>query len=862
MHTLARLRLDNRFMPNVAAWERLPARPARYGAWPRELDARLVAGLQRQGLAQLYGHQAEAIEAVMRGDNVVIATGTASGKTLCYNLPVLQAALHDPAARALYLFPTKALAHDQVQALHTLAEGLPIPLTLAAYDGDTPTARRSAIRQRAQVLLSNPDMLHAGLLPHHPQWADFFAHLRYVVLDELHVYRGVFGSHVANVIRRLKRVCAFYGAAPQWVCASATIANPRALAETLLEAPITLIDHDDSPRAEKHLLLYNPPMLDAAQGLRRSCLLEAQRLMTEFLADGVQTAAFARTRNATELLLGYVRDEARKRGLDPQTVRGYRGGYLPAERRAIEHGLRSGAVRGVVATNALELGVDIGPLGAVVMAGYPGTLASLWQQAGRAGRRSESSAAIVVASAAPLDQYLMAHPRFVFERSPERARVNPNHLALLADHLRCAAFELPFGAAESLGKAGELGDLLEVVREQGDLHLAGGRYRWIGAAYPAAAVSLRALGDDRIVIQDVSAGRPHVIGEVDRASAPVRAHAGAVYLHEGRQYLIQRLDWANARADAIPAEVDYFTEASESVEIEIVSAAEGRDVTMPRLSDGAESTPALETPWASRPSPIIHHPSPILHARGEIRLTSQPVAYRKVRRYTHEMLDYVPLDFPAREFQTTGYWLWFPPETVQHLMTVGVFLGPNNYGPNWAAQRNAARARDGRRCRQCGAAETTREHDVHHILPFRSFGYIPKVNEQYRLANGLENLLTLCRTCHARVEAGRGTQTALGGLAHALANLAPLFLMCDPRDLGVLSQTRHPATGAPTITLYDLVPEGLGFAAQLYASRAELWRGARDLICACPCHEGCPTCVGPTMPNSNVKALTITLLSI
>jgi DEAD/DEAH box helicase domain-containing protein len=822
-------------MACVAAWERLPAREARYAPFPPALDPRLISALQSRGIPRLYAHQAYAIEAVLRNENVAVVTGTASGKTLCYNLPVLHALLTHPAARALYLFPTKALAQDQASALTQLVAGLgetatPSPqFAIHLYDGDTPAAQRSAIRKASGVLISNPDMLHTGILPHHTRWAEWFAHLKYVVLDELHVYRGVFGSHMANVLRRLKRLCKFYGSDPQFICASATIANPQELAEKLIEAPVRLVSEDGSPRAEKTVVLYNPPLVDPTLGLRRSYLLETQRLAGAFLADAAQTAVFARTRNATEVLLGYVRDEARQQGRDPQAIRGYRGGYLPLERRAIERGLRTGAVRGVVATNALELGVDIGQLEAVVIAGYPGTLASLWQQAGRAGRRSEASAVVMIASAAPLDQFLAAHPRYVFERSPENALINPDNLALLVSHLRCAVFELPFASGEAFGRFTQVDEVLQVLAEAGELHRSNGAYRWVSDSYPAEEVSLRSAGDDRIVIQDVSEAqaRPVVIGEVDRVSAPVRVHEGAVYLHEGRPYVVARLDWEQGIAEVQAAEVDYFTEASEAVDVEVVNVFDADESDVPRRA------------W------------------GELLVTSQPASYRKVKRYTHETLGYAEINLPAREFQTTGYWLWIPPEAVQQLAEAGILVAPNDYGPNWARQREAARARDGYRCRQCGAPEAGREHDVHHLTPFRAFGYVPGLNENYQPANDLANLVTLCRACHRRAEAVRGTQTALGGLAHALGNIAPLFLMCDSRDLSLLSEARSKETQSPTITLYDLVPDGLGFAERLYELHRELLSGALELVRTCPCRDGCPACVGPVgLEGADTKELT------
>jgi DEAD/DEAH box helicase domain-containing protein len=531
-------------------------------------------------------------------------------------------------------------------------------------------------------------------------------------------------------------------------------------------------------------------------------------------------------------------------------------------------------VRGVVATNALELGVDIGQLGAVVIAGYPGTIASLGQQAGRAGRRAESSAVVLVASAAPLDQYLASHPRYVFESSPEHALINPDNLALLVDHLRCAAFELPFQGGEAFGRNAGVDEMLQVLAEEGELHESNGQYRWVSEQYPAQSVSLRSSGADKILIQTAEdGGRPVIIGEVDRATAPIRVHTGAVYLHEGRSYLVKNLDWEGGLAEVVAEEVDYFTQASEAIELEIVSiadaqeAAEGDDDAADAAGTaGLEADddwgPPASPPLLSRAPGAKSGSGPVPHSRtwGELLVTAQAASYRMTKRYTHETLGYGQIDLPPHQFQTTGYWLWLPPKSVRQLAEDGILVGPNNYGPNWEIQRNAARARDVFRCVQCGKSETSeggRQHDVHHILPFRSFGYIPGLNENYRLANDLDNLQTLCRACHARAEAGRGTQTALGGLAYALGNLAPLFLMCDPRDLGVLSESRSRETRAPTITLYDLVPDGLGFAERLYELHTELLHAALDLVSACQCRDGCPACVGPVgIEATDTKDLT------
>ncbi|HSB89738.1 MAG TPA: DEAD/DEAH box helicase [Anaerolineales bacterium] len=817
-HALEALRFDSEWMRHVTVWERLPARAARYADPPAALDPRLSAALSQRKLLPLYTHQAAAVEAALDGENVTVVTGTASGKTLCYNLPVLHGLLGNPDARALYLFPTKALAQDQAAELGVFLEAIGADVSVRLYDGDTPQAQRRAVRDEARLLISNPDMLHTGILPHHPRWAGFLENLQWVVLDELHVYRGIFGSNVANLLRRLRRVCAFHGSAPHFILTSATIANPKELAERLIEAPVRLIpaDLDGSPRAEKHVVLYNPPVLDPRLGIRRAYTLEATQVAARLIADEVQTAVFARSRRTTEVVLGYLKDSVTRAGGNAAGVRGYRGGYLPLERRAIERGLRSGEVRAVVATNALELGVDIGQLGAAVLAGYPGTLASMWQQSGRAGRRSEASLAVLVASGAPLDQFVVGHPAFLFERSPEHGLIEPDNLAIVARHVRCAAFELPFQEGEAFGRYPQTADLLAALAESGDLHHSGGAYRWVADAYPAESVSLRASGDDTVVIQETGEGRPIVIGEVDRATAPVLVHEGAVYIHEGRTFLVRRLDWEGALAEVEAAEVDYYTEASEAVDLEVLY-----------VDDADESRAARR-------------------AHGRVRLTAQATSYRKVKRYTHETLGYGEIDLPERAFETTACWMWLAPDMVRRLEMEGVLLAPNDYGPDWPQVSNAARARDGFRCRQCGAPERQgRAHDVHHLRPFREFGYVAGVNRNDRQANVLENLITLCTACHQRAEAARGTRSALGGLTYALGNIAPLFLMCDPRDLGTMAETRGRGTRSPTITLYDRIPEGLGMAERLYEWMPQLLQGALDLVRSCGCLDGCPACVGP-----------------
>jgi DEAD/DEAH box helicase domain-containing protein len=850
---LRAFRQDASFMRCVTTWRRVPARPARTTRWPRALDPRLVATIQGQGIAQPYVHQSQAIEAVLAGQHVVLSTSTASGKTLAYNAPVLDTLLNDPEACALYIFPTKALAHDQIANLKALGSSLKSqtphlrsPIAVRPYDGDTPSSHRSTIRNEARLLVTNPDMLHVGILPHHTRWMRFFSKLRYLVLDEIHTYRGVFGGHVANVLRRLRRICRFYGADPRFICASATIANPRELAERLTEVPFTLVDDDGAPQGEKHIVLYNPPLVDRDLGIRRSATLVAKDIAAQFLAANIQTIVFARARLTTEVLLGYLRDAVGAAGGDPERVQGYRGGYLPNERRTIERGLREGAIRGVVATNALELGVDIGQLSACVMTGYPGTIASTWQQAGRAGRRAGLSSATLIASALPLDQYLITHPDYFFGQPVEHALLDPDNLAVLTNHLACAAFELPFAEGEPFGSFDDVGAILDLLAGEGLLHRHNGNYAWIGEQYPAAGLSLRTNSPDNIVIQTVgqhTGDRPEAIGEMDRPSAPKLIHDGAVYLHAGDTYVVESLDWEGGIAHVRPDELDYYTRASSVTEVEVLEVL--RSTEPARDEKGQADTRTT-------------------HAYGELLVTTHVTGYRRVKRYTHEVLSWAPLDLPEQQMRTIGYWLALSEDLTEQLQKAGVLRRQIDYGPDWQAQRDAARIRDSYRCRLCGAPERNgRRHDVHHVTPFRAFGYLPDRNDLYKLANRLDNLITLCPNCHRRVERARGARGALSGLAYLLRSLAPLHLMCAPGDLGSAVQARAAGTGLPTVTLYDSVPGGAGLSAQLYEIREELLAAAWDRVHECPCSDGCPACVGPAGEvEPGTKALTRQLLEV
>ncbi len=711
--------------PNLVAWRTLPSRPAQTHPFPEDQPAPVKQTLIAAGIHHLYSHQLETWTHARAGENIILATGTASGKTLAYNLPVFAALLQDTNARALYLFPTKALAQDQLSNLQSFVSNLQEPgsLNAAIYDGDTPASARPSIRKNARIVLSNPDMLHTGILPHHTNWNEFFASLRFIVIDEMHTYRGVFGSHVANVICRLKRVANFYGAKPQFILASATIGNPKELAEHLIEEPVHLIDNDGSARGPRHFIIYNPPIVDEGLGLRKSSLLEGVRLAQDLITSNVQSVVFARSRRSVEIILRYLQgdltpDSSIESPLisyeslpKPQSViRGYRSGYLPLQRREIEKGLRDGSVKTVVATNALELGIDIGGLGAAILVGYPGTVASARQQAGRAGRGLASAVAVLVASASPLDQFLAHHPEYFFERSPEQALVNPDHLLILLEHLRCAMFELPFQKGEGFGTVSTetIDEYLQFLVANSEAHASQEKVYWMADQYPAANISLRSASPQRVVLQTTLDDRPQTIGTVDGESALWMVHPGAIYLHEAQSFFVKDLDLEEHIAYLKPIESEYYTEPLQGTEVTVLSETAQTTLALSgaTLNDNEEEQrrSAGEKKW------------------GELQVTTQVNGFRKRRWYTHENLGEEPLDLPPTDLQTTGYWFSLSEETVTSLREAGVWTNdPNDYGPDWPKIRDRVRARDNYTCQVCGAVETTRQHDVHHKIPFRAF---------------------------------------------------------------------------------------------------------------------------------------------
>jgi DEAD/DEAH box helicase domain-containing protein len=829
----------------LTAVRRFPARAAEFADWPEWVRSELRVAYASKGLARPYSHQAAAAEAVHGGRNVVIVTPTASGKTLCYNLPVINAILENEDTRALYLFPTKALAQDQLAELSDLNQRLESgagdlsdeiedggqhvtrtnagenrpPQKAAAtnaksagarrfgvftYDGDTPGDARKAIREKGHIVLTNPDMLHTGILPHHTKWTRLFENLKYIVIDELHSYRGVFGSHLCNVLRRLRRIARFYGSEPQFICCSATIANPGELAERLIEDEVEVLAANGAPAGEKTFVFYNPPVVNRALGIRRSYINESSRVAQEFLKRDLQTMVFANSRLHTEILLTYLQQANAHFPGTPETIRGYRGGYLPHERREIERGLREGRIRGVVSTNALELGIDIGSLDATVMAGYPGTIAATWQRAGRAGRRSGSSCAVMVASSAPLDQFIVRHPDYFFGNTPEHAYIQPDNLEILVNHLKCAAFELPIAPEDKFGDA-DVPNLCARLADAGYLHRTGEHYHWTQQAYPADTVSLRSVTSDNFIIIDVT-GQPEVIGEVDFPSALTTVHEKAIYLHGGEQYHVEHLDFKERKAYVKKVDVDYYTDAVRYTQVRVLEVAgesrtfEDREKSEQGEAAGnSENSSNLADMRRSGAVPL-QRKEHNWRSHGDVLVRSQVVGFKKIKFFTNENIGAGKLELPENEMHTTSYWL-------------------------------------------------TLERALVESLPF-------SISER---------------------------QSGMFGLLHAMESVATLLLMCDGRDLGTAIGERPPKPGAegekfapvaledamqrmakeffePNLYLFDAYPGGIGFSEPLYRAHKLLMAQTRELIVGCGCESGCPSCVGPAgdlAPRAKEAALAI-----
>lgn len=620
--------LARRYADRITGHFTVPGREGRYAELPADLPAALAGALKSRGIERLYSHQAEAWAATRRGEDVVVVTPTASGKSLCYTLPVVTAAMQR-GAKALYLFPTKALAQDQVAELLDLSRAGDLGLKAFTFDGDTPGDARQAIRLHGDIVVSNPDMLHQGILPHHTKWAQFFENLSFVVIDEVHTYRGVFGSHVTNVLRRLKRICAFYGSNPRFILCSATIGNPQQHAEALIERGVTAITDSGAPTGDKHVLLWNPPVVNPDLGLRASARSQSNRIARLAIKAGLKTLVFAQTRLMVEVLTKYLKDVFDHDPRKPARIRAYRGGYLPTERREVERSMRAGTIDGIVSTSALELGVDIGALDVVVLNGYPGSVAGTWQRFGRAGRRQQPSLGVLVANSQPLDQYVVRHPEFFIDAPPEHARIAPDQPLILFDHIRCAAFELPFVAGERFGPI-EPELYLEALAETEVVHREGDRWEWIADSYPANAVSLRSVADGNFVVVDRTDGRQQIIAEVDYSAAALTLYEGAIHMVQSTPYQVERLDWEGRKAYVTRTFVDYYTDSIDYTRLKVLAEFD-------RAGAGEGSA---------------HH--------GEVHVVRRVAGYKKIRYYTHENIGYGPVTLPDQELHTTAAWWQIP----------------------------------------------------------------------------------------------------------------------------------------------------------------------------------------------------------
>jgi DEAD/DEAH box helicase domain-containing protein len=827
---LEALRADPKAGASIAHVEHLPARPAQFGHLEDPLADPLPAVLKHRGLDQLYCHQVEAVEHARARRDFVVVTGTASGKTLCYNLPVLETCVQKPAATAIYLFPTKALCQDQLGSLQDLLAGdtrLTKSVRPAIYDGDTPTTNRRRIKSEANVLLTNPDMVHVGILPYHAKWGRFLSDLRYIVVDEIHTYRGIFGANVAAVLRRLLRVCHHYGAEPIFLCASATVANPSELAERLLGRPVNVICGDGSPHGDKYFVLWNPLYRSRDHISRRSASDEATQIMAQLVQSGAQTLTFTRTRQAAELVYRYVRDWFDRVGsrLAGQ-VRAYRGGYLPNERREIEQQLFSGELKGVVSTSALELGIDVGSLDASILVGYPGTIASTWQQAGRAGRRAGESLAILIAQNDPIDQYLMRHPEYFFGQSPENAVIDPENPYILQNHLQSAAFELPLSESDCELFGPLTLPIAEALRDVEQLNEVAGRFYATSGQSHSQQFSLRHMSNNTFAIIEREHGTPlpievqngfrsaptrpaqpartllsefpetdlappgpfrrsepllrgevpaghRVIANVDAISAPELVYPEAVYLHDGETYLVKRLDMEGKLAYVERTETDYYTQAvlESGVKIKAERISREGDWLEPQ-HDGA-SGPVIEQGDLPRERTDIavtgsfvgsagEHTPPFHAYFGDLDVSWKTVAFKKIKFETRENLGMGPVEIPAQTLATTGLWIVVSPAILGWVKAQGL-----------------------------------------------------------RPSEGLV------------------------GVRNLLIQALPLIAMCDPRDIS--GSVNSSNLGVPAVFVYDRYPGGLGYTEKGYSQIGPLLTIARDMVERCACQDGCPSCVG--LPN-------------
>ncbi|MBI9034178.1 MAG: DEAD/DEAH box helicase [Bacteroidales bacterium] len=805
---------DKRVAENITTYHVFPEKAGEYIDFPNEIDPQIIEALSNLGITQLYQHQFDGLEHIFAGKNLVLCSGTASGKSLCYNIPVIQTLLQDLSAKSMFLFPTKALAQDQLknfsQLNNEINKIIPNSIQASVYDGDTQSSKRKQIRETARLIFTNPDMLHFGILPQHDNWKLFLQGLKFIILDEIHIYKGVFGSHIANVIRRLKRILHYYGAAPQFIMTSATINNPVELSEKLIEESVELVCRDGSPRGKKHFLLYNPPFLNEELSIRHSPLYEGVQLSKDLIHQDIQTILFSKTRKSVEILYKDIIESVPEKKAN---IRSYRSGYLAGKRREIEDQLKSGHARLVSATNALELGIDIGGVDCVMMVSYPDSISATIQQAGRAGRKMNESLAILIASQNPIDQFIIQNPDFLFGNNPENALIDPDNLLILMGHIQCAAYELPFHLSPGYGNLSthRIDLFLDLLTESNILLKKNKQYFWVSKEYPPELLSLRSSSAERIILKVLQNNKPKSLGEIDKLSAYWMVHPGAIFLQEGLSHLVEYLDLEHNEALLRENQSSYFTQARRKDDIEIKHLIFQN-----------------------------HLPYFTMHL-GEIMVTSTVVGFKKIDWESRAILSIEDLDMPSTELYTTGFWFILKESSIKILKDQNNWSGEAiQYGPNWSNQKELARKRDGFTCKVCGLSENNQRLHVHHITPFRKF-------DTYENANNLYNLITLCPACHKKAELSVKIKSGLSSLSYAMKHFASILLMCDIHDLISVAEIDSPLfEGKPGVMLYETIPGGIGFSQALYSQIKMLFTGTRQLIMNCKCKDGCPSCVGPS----------------
>jgi len=783
--------------------------------YPSFLNPNLIKLLQNLGISKLYSHQAQAINEVNQGNNIVVTTGPSSGKSLIFIIPMLNHLFNSNPANTLLLFPTKALAYDQYNHINKFLEfGSKEPFKsnklinkINVYDGDTPIEKRSIIRKNSQIILTNPDMLHLGILPNHMLWEKYFENLQYIVLDEAHYYRGIFGSHIANVLRRLKRILTLYNQKPVFICTSATIGNPLEFLNSLVEEEFSHIHYDSSPKGRKLITFYNPPVINEDLGIRKSCQSVTLNIIQDFLHNNTPTLVFQGTRKEVEKSLKALSEiEGNKE------FASYRSGYLAADRRNIEDKFRSGKIQVLFSTNALEMGIDIGGLKSVILTGYPGSIASTLQQIGRAGREQNESIAILVASSNPIDQYIIKRPEYLLLNNPEKALINPNNFNILLNHLKLSISEISFIEGEKFGNLDwdQIKLVINQLLENGNILKIGNKYISDKNNSNSLPFSLRNMSSITMKLINITKGKDLLIGDIDYASSLWMVHPQAIYFHLGDQFRVSEINFENHEVYLLENNSNYFTEPKIEKTYEVIEVFLERNFGYFQLNF------------------------------GNIRITQKVSGYKEILWENRQVIGEYELDLPETILETEAFWFSLPDELINVLISEKKWLNhSNDYGPGWNEYSKNIRKRDNFTCQNCGAVERNSSFHVHHKRPIKLFSTIEE-------ANIPSNLITLCPTCHRKAEIQVRVRSGMAGLAFLLNNLAPVFIMSSPGDLSVIIDSKNTITGIKnSIILYDNMAFGLGLSKEIFQNFDHILLEMYQHVKSCGCFQGCPSCVGP-----------------